>query len=748
MAGEPKFNGMANPNVFLPGRPARPTPLERYLPPVPSGIATEWLAANAAKGAWVLDPFGASPQMAVEAARAGYRVAVAANNPVARFLLEMHAQPPTAEDLTAALAILSAAKGVEDRLEPLILELYQTECPKCKAQTPADAYIWLQDAHAPHAKIVNCKSCSEQDEYPTDDKDKERAASFQRGGPHLSRALERIAPKGDPDREHAEEALEAYLPRAVYALFTIINRVDGLALDETQRKLISALVLSACDRANKLWAHPSGRLRPKQLSVPAQFREYNLWFEMERSIELWAQPDNHMPILMWPATPPQSGGISLFEGRLREMLPELDKFAFKAVITAFPRPNHAFWTLCALWAGWLWGRDAIGPFALVLRRKRYDWAWHTEALHAGLGALSYEIAEDTPVFGLVTESEPGFNEAAIVAANLADFRIEGAAQRREEELLELTWKQGIKNSAEKKTNAETQVSAAALNLLRARGEPSHFLHLQAAALAQLAKSEQMGGEQSQPGELHAEVKARLEAGLTFRRGFVRFGGSEQSLETGLWWLNDPEGARSPLADRVEIAVVRYLIRNPGKSFSEIDRALCQIFPGLLTPPQSLTQAVLLSYGEEQGGKWKISEGDAPRSRREDLRAMRAALTELGKRLGYVASGEVPMQWEAQQGKTVLSFYVIASAVIGEILLKSKSPAVKSVIVVPGRRAPLTLYKIGRDPRLSLAANDGWRFVKFRHVRRLAENRSLTRESFMELLDLDPLALENLQAPLL
>lgn len=738
---------MANPNVFLPGLPARPTPLERYLPPVPSGIAADWLGINAAKGAWVLDPFGASPQMAVEAAQAGYRVAVAANNPVARFLLEMHAQPPSTEELTAALAILSAAKGAEDRLEPLILELYQTECPKCRAQTPADAFIWQQDAEAPHAKVVNCKSCNEQGEYPTDDKDKERAASFQRGGPHLSRALERIAPKSDPDREHAEEALEAYLPRAVFALFTIINRVDGLALDETQRKLISALVLSACDRANKLWAHPSGRLRPKQLSVPAQFREYNLWFEMERSIELWAQPQTHVPILTWPAAPPGSGGISLFEGRLREMSPELDKFSFEAVITAFPRPNHAFWTLCALWAGWLWGREAIGPFALVLRRRRYDWAWHTEALHAGLSALSYEIAEDTPVFGLVTESEPGFNEAAVVAANLADFRIEGMAQRREEELLQLTWNQGIKSSAEKKINPEVQVSAAAQDLLRSRGEPSHFLHLQAAAMAQLAKREQMGSEQSQPGELHAEVKSTLETGLTFRRGFVRFGGSDQSLETGLWWLNDATGARSPLADRVEIATVRYLIRNPGKSFAEIDRALCQIFPGLLTPPQSLVQAVLLSYGEEQEGKWKISVGDAPRGRREDLRSIRGALTGLGKRLGYQVSGDTPLRWE-DKGNAVLNFYVIASAVIGEILLKSKTPAVKSLVVLPGRRAPLTLYKIGRDPRLTLAANDGWRFVKFRHVRRLAENQSLTSESFMELLDLDPLALENLQAPLL
>jgi hypothetical protein len=59
-----------------------------------------------------------------------------------------------------------------------------------------------------------------------------------------------------------------------------------------------------------------------------------------------------------------------------------------------------------------------------------------------------------------------------------------------------------------------------------------------------------------------------------------------------------------------------------------------------------------------------------------------------------------------------------------------------------------LAKLARDPRFQQAADDGWRFIKFRHVRRLAENLSLTRESFAELLELDPLTLEHLQAPLL
>ena len=686
--------------------------------------------------------------LALEAARAGYRVAVAASNPVAQFLLEFRAQAPSAEQLRAALAELGASRRGDERLEPAILELYLTACPKCGAQVPAEAFIWERQAESPYAKLVHCTACGEEGEYPTDDADKERAAQYQRQGPHISRALQRIAPKGDPDRQHAEEALEAYLPRAVYALFTIVNRIDGMELEGELRDLVTALVLSACDRATSLWAHPSGRLRPKQLSAPAAFREYNLWQEMERSIDLWAQDGAPMPLVPWPEVPPP-GGISLFEGPLRDMAEDLAKLPVQAVVTAFPRPNQAFWTLCALWAGWLWGREAIGPFALVLRRKRYDWAWHTEALHAALEVLSEHLAADTLLFGVLTESEPGFNAAAIAAANLANFRLEGLALRRDEGQLQLTWRRGMPAAEAKPVgDAATVVRRAAHTLLIHRGEPSRYLHLHAAGLAELSRRPRLGAEKEDPGDVFTETRSAFDVGMTFRGSFLRFGSSEQSLETGYWWLPESEDVRSPLADRIEIAVVRFLLRRPGHSFEDIDRTLCQAFLGLVTPPRDLIEVALQSYGEEKDGLWRMAESDGPRSRRTDLREMRSALAVLGERLGYTLHKDGALAWGEADGSPALTFYPIASAVLGEILLQARTPPAQSLVVLPGRRSGLVLYKLERDPRLQQAVEDGWRFLKFRHVRRLAENLSLNRESFLELLDLDPLTQEQVQAPLL
>jgi hypothetical protein len=721
--------------------------LERYLPPLPAGVIAAWLDANVPKSAWVLDPFGTSPLLAVEAARAGYRVIVAANNPVTRFLIEMRALAPSADDLRAALAELAASRRGEERLEPAILDLYMTLCPKCGAQTPADAFIWERDAAAPHAKIVNCKACNEAGEYPTDEADQTRAAEYQRGGPHLSRLLQRIAPPGDPDREHADEALTAYLPRAVYALFAIINRIDGLQSNEEQKRLIQALVLSACDRATSLWAHPTGRMRPKQLSAPAQFREYNLWYEMERSIDLWAQSGQAAPLDLWPRPAPQAGGITLYEGRLRDLAEELSGAQVQAVVTTFPRPNQAFWTLCALWAGWLWGREAIGPFALVLRRKRYDWAWHTEALASALNSLASVVKADTPLFGTITESEPGFNAAVFAAANLTDFRLDGLSLRREDAMLQANWRKGLEPPRPASTEPAVAVRRSARGVLNARGEPSNFLYLHTAGLAELSKRPQLGLDRSDPSDLFAMARETFEVALTYRGSFVRFDTSEQSLETGQWWLEDAGEARTSLADRVEIAAVRHLLRRPGRPIEEIDAALAAVFPGLLTPPASLLRMVLNSYGTELEGRWQLAESEQPRTRRRDLREMHAAIAGLGQRLGFeVSKGNVP-QWIVKN-KPVLSFYPIASAVMGELILNAVTEPAASVIVLPGRRSELALAKIDRDPRIRQAVKDGWRFVKFRHIRRLAANMAMTADSFNELLDLDPLALEQLQAPLL
>ena len=127
------------------------------------------------------------------------------------------------------------------------------------------------------------------------------------------------------------------------------------------------MILVACDAGNTLWGHPAERRRPKQLSTPSQFREQNVWRTLERALELWMKEGPNVPCVDWPSKLPGTAGICLYDGRLKQLADELkQEIPIGAVIGSIPRPNQAFWTLSALWAGWLWGRAAVDPYRAAL----------------------------------------------------------------------------------------------------------------------------------------------------------------------------------------------------------------------------------------------------------------------------------------------------------------------------------------------------------------------------------------------
>ena len=278
---------------YLPGVfPPASEPLSRFLPPIPDGAAAAWLTPQLPPGSWVLDPFGTSPRLAVEMARLGYRVLVAANNPIVRFLLEMAANPPPRAELQTSLAELAAAYRGSERIEPHLRSLYRTECAHCATTVEAEAFLWENadggktTAPAPYARIYTCPTCRASGEFPCTPGDISRAAQFSANSIHRARALERVTPHTDPDRSFVEQAINVYLPRAVYALFTLINKLDGLSLPPERQRHLTALSLHACYQASTLWKHPPDRERRYQLVIPPHFREQNIWLALEQGVDL------------------------------------------------------------------------------------------------------------------------------------------------------------------------------------------------------------------------------------------------------------------------------------------------------------------------------------------------------------------------------------------------------------------------------------------------------------------------------
>ena len=774
---------------FLPGQiPAHPGPLARFLPPTPEGSAATWLVENIPPGSWIIDPFGASPRLAVEAARAGYRVLVAANNPIERFLIELTANPPVENELRAALADLAATQKSGERIEPHLRALYRTECAQCGQMAEAEAFIWERSAAAPSVKIYRCPACGDSGEHPVTSADVEHSNQFSSTGLHRMRALERVTPLDDPDRSLAEEALDTYLPRTIYALITIINKLESLSA--LRKRAITALLLPVLDQTNSLWSYPASRARPRQLSTPPRFREQNVWRALESALGQWSTSMQGLPpaaLTIWPDQPPASGGICLFEGPLRELAEQLDQPAnepceIAAALGAIPRPNQAYWTLSALWAGWLWGHQAAAHFKSVLRRRRYDWAWHSTALNAALKNLAQIIQPGTAFLGLIGETEPGYLTASIVAAQLSGFELKGLALRSEQDQAQILWERAV---GEPPIVTEAQSRSTALQAivrnLQLRGEPADFQQLHAAALEGMAQSHAfVTSPLDSPADVLGRVQELIPAALANRQVITHLGGSKSSPETGLWWLTSPSQteqkaeaeATVSLADQVEIAFVRYLQNHPGCTYEEIDRAMCIDFPGLLTPEQALVQECLVSYGEKQldGIHWQSRPQDDPRERRSDLQSIMTLIKDLGSRLGFfvteqeiAASPGQPLRrliyWAPVEGKPSYIFIVVASTVIGNLVFPSKDnpfylsdpvklQAVRRVIVMPGGRANLIAYKLEHNPILKQAIEADWQLVKFRHIRRLSEDANLNRSNLDSRLVLDPLAYTDQQLPLL
>ena len=116
----------------------RSLPLERYFPPVEEGMVRNWVERYASPGSYILDPFGQNPFTALELARAGYRILVSANNPIAAFTLTVLAGAPSAEVISQALLQLNQNKMRDgSTLEEYLSNFYRLDCPnpQCGAES-------------------------------------------------------------------------------------------------------------------------------------------------------------------------------------------------------------------------------------------------------------------------------------------------------------------------------------------------------------------------------------------------------------------------------------------------------------------------------------------------------------------------------------------------------------------------------------------------------------------------------------
>lgn len=146
-------------HVVLPRRNPGLALLERHRPSPADNVLDAELAAFAAAGDTILDPWAGTGWTARRAISGDMRSVSADSSPFGQLAAIAFLTAPEAAVLDAAFAQLAASRRVDVPLRQHLDELYASRCAACRRPVVVDQFIWPRDGDAPGRKIYRCAGC-------------------------------------------------------------------------------------------------------------------------------------------------------------------------------------------------------------------------------------------------------------------------------------------------------------------------------------------------------------------------------------------------------------------------------------------------------------------------------------------------------------------------------------------------------------------------------------------------------------
>ena len=713
-------------------------PLGRFLPLLPEGVISAWTEGHTPPGSLILDPLGAHPLLAIEAAQSGKRMLVARNNPILWLMLECIARAPSRDQLWKILTKLLISRRGSETIEDHLRSIYATPCANCGGMIQPQGFIWEQTGTQPVGRVYDCPLCGDSGEKAITESDLQKLNDLGNLGLHRARAFQRVLQGGDYEQVSIEAALDCYLPRSLYVCMTLANRLEQLELEKEERLFLETILISVFDDAGSLWHWPARDQSIFQLNVPSRFMEKNLWLSLENAPDRWSQFQQKVPISYWPNLPAQSGGICLYQRRLAEKENLFRDEQPSAIVSIFPRPNQAFWTLSALWSGWLWGRKAVTPMRSALGRRRYDWRWFALALEAAFKDLCERIPPGTPMFGLLSEAAPNHLLGMLAGANASGFLLQGQVSSQSENITQCTWLGGEVIPNPQPVDYRPVIQ----HFLEVRGEPCKFQPILNDCLAQIARQGKLPQDIGKLDETYfSQIQQQVSDALRDNYFIQSFQGGPTSGSS--YWLVDSRSAQPPLSERLEAAMLEILRDRSPIEISELEREIFNRLNGQCTPEGDSLKVCLESYADEEpgsAGSFRLRSYETQEARAKDVRELMDILKSCGSKFGLqVEQDHEEMIWKDMQGEMRYCYFLLTESSISKALLDdSGTAAAKKVLVLPGSRARWLIYRLRQDPRLEAALEGRWFLVKYRHLRWLAAREWITPELWDQMLNDDPL----------
>ena len=750
---------------YFPGRSAVPgRPLAHYRPDQPVGAVSDYVRALTAPDDLVVDLFCQGSTFVREPLELGRRVVGFSVNPLLLVAARVGLVHPGRQALNSAFTTVADSPKGDKPLESHLLSLYRSSCPVCDTPGVAEWFAWDRDLNYPFEKAVRCRVCGAVETGPTDAEDLALARSIAPRGLPYYYALDRAAPPDHPARDRAAELVGCYTPRNLSALMDLNRRLEGLEVAPGVKASLIAVLLDCFDRGSRLYPYGEDRSRPRTLRIPVRYLERNVWFSFEDGLSDLGGEESSSLFEAAEADSLVRGdgeGYALVPRAARAIRDVVPPASVSLFLVDPPRPDGVFWALSALWATWVWSSPEAHAMRPFLRRRRFDWDWHWQALRKALMSVGPCLTDEGSLITLSAPSDGPLLESVCLAASSAGYDLHawGYAPETGYRLI-WRWKGGRTPRSfgvdTLKRKIVDEAKASAVRTLRSRGEPTPRSMLVA------------GGHTSLTGKallpsvaaLEDDVSAMAFAGDTVNEGFdaapiVEF---RREGEETLWWLSDPPAGLDTLADRVETEMRSLLTERSIWTENDLINAVYARFPSLATPDLTLVLVCIDSYGVRDGEEIRLRPEDDQGRRHREIEEIRDNLITLGRGLGYhtVPDDVWDVRW-LEDGRDTYGFIISSTAGIAPYLLDAELSALKAestgearrCLVVPGGRAGLIDLKLQRDPRLAGAVKrDGWQFMKFRHLRRLMARDDLDRYAFKTVLGLDPIVeQEQVQIPL-
>ena len=751
---------------FVPGESGEQAALFPGFDPLPQAVTQTYLEACTRPGDLLLDPFCRGPDVLCRAVSLGRRIIGSNHNPLAVRLTQLALTPPTRQELDAAVTRLGAAPRVELAFREHIESLYSVRCPRCDRASPADAFTWKGDALTLLHTRWRCLHCGHESAPPTLGDEKKRGETIEQRGLHYWYALDRIAPAGDPLRARAQRLLELYTPRNLYALSSILMKIEGLFADDHMQQALKLLLLSCLRTCSSLYSPESSSVNYR-LRRPARFVERNVWRAFVAAAAEFPTSNGGEPFSL--AQDPDalfadegSCKAALFPLGINRLAASLPPGCAALIVASPPRPDPAFWALSWLWTGWLFGRKTAQALRPLAQQRRVDWDWYARTMRSVFGTLRPLLAEGAPLLLLFESPERAMIEALTLA--LAGAGYEPGAWLRQADTRACRLASYRASPPSPPPDAAgladalcAESSDAVRDLLAAHGEPLSWDELCLPVYRRLAARGLLGQaaiSEELPSSPREFVAGLAQDALSGAEGLIvlpKTGGDKE--ESTLLFLDGAGSLSPPLSTRVEASVHQLLLSNLILTTDALFGELYRRFPGDFVPQASLIEICLRSYGQEiTPGHWQLRLEDQPERRAAEIEGIRQELRQLGEHLGFgvslrsepgdaTAPGRLPafdVLWR-DEGRPAYAFAIQWTARLYDLLLAEAPAGVQPCLVIPGGRAELVAYKLERDPRLSQAvAQAGWQFVKYRHLRRILAEEDLDRHLLKQIFGLDPI----------